>query len=325
MASSNTTMEAQEILREGWLTVFKSRNPTFLTKQKPDKVLERAWGVLHAKSPKGPLLSFFQDNHKQTRVLRRDKVELFNIRGITKLFGHPKHANCFTIKIKGKRNRLLFNCDQSSEVNDWITTIAEIAQLEFKIEKVIWEYLDDSGLWQALADKMSYELETHYCEQENVFIIGNTESTRCHYHLGQMHRLPSNSKHTQRLRRTPFIYERPEALYHKMKDLPAIWEWGDPSTDDWHPFERDTNIQIEDMYDSGSQWAELTLCIPSPTLLLLNLQDMKLVNSRTQVRHSLKRVDNTPNMIQACPPDPFHRSPSPEFDNEPVGVLFYSN
>ena len=78
----------------------------------------------------------------------------------------------------------------------------------------------------------------------------------------------------------------------------AIWEWGDPSKDEWHPFERDTNIQIEDMYDSGAQWAELTLRMPSPTLLLLNLQDMKLVNSRTQVRFCLRRIDNSANMVQ---------------------------
>ena len=76
----------------------------------------------------------------------------------------------------------------------------------------------------------------------------------------------------------------------------AIWEWGDPDKGEWHPFERDTNIQIEEMYDSGSQWAELTLCIPSPMLLLLNLQDMKLVNSRTTTRYCLRRVDNSSNM-----------------------------
>ena len=76
----------------------------------------------------------------------------------------------------------------------------------------------------------------------------------------------------------------------------AIWEWGDPSNDEWHPFERETNIQIEEMYDSGSQWAELTLVLPSPMLFLLNLQDMKLVNSSTQVRYCLRRVDNSANM-----------------------------
>ena len=52
----------------------------------------------------------------------------------------------------------------------------------------------------------------------------------------------------------------------------------------WYPFERDTNIQIEDMYDSGSQWAELTLCLPSPMPFLLDLHDMKLVNFRTAAR-----------------------------------------
>ncbi len=33
-ASSTSTLDGKEILKEGWLTVHKSRNPTFLTKQK---------------------------------------------------------------------------------------------------------------------------------------------------------------------------------------------------------------------------------------------------------------------------------------------------
>ena len=52
------------------------------------------------------------------------------------------------------------------------------------------------------------------------------------------------------------------------------------------------------MYDSGSQWAELTLCLPSPMPFLLDLHDMKLVNFRTAVRYSLRRVDNSANMQQ---------------------------
>lgn len=71
----------------------------------------------------------------------------------------------------------------------------------------------------------------------------------------------------------------------------AFWEWGEESNF-WHPFERETNIQIEDMYDSGSQWAELTLCLPSPMPFLLDLHDMKLVNFRTAVRYNLRRIDN---------------------------------
>ena len=71
----------------------------------------------------------------------------------------------------------------------------------------------------------------------------------------------------------------------------AFWEWSEGS-DFWHPFERETNIQIEDMYDSGSQWAELTLCLPSPMPFLLDLHDMKLVNFRTAVRYNLRRIDN---------------------------------
>ena len=78
--------------------------------------------------------------------------------------------------------------------------------------------------------------------------------------------------------------------------LQAIWEWGDAGKKDWQPFERDTNIQIEEMYDSGSQWAELTLCFPSPMPFLLDLHDMKLVNFRTAVRYSLRRIDQSDSM-----------------------------
>ena len=77
----------------------------------PDRVLERAWGVLHATSSKGPLLSFYQDNHKELRVLRREKIELLTVRMVTRILDNPKHSNCFTLKIKGKRNRTLFDCD----------------------------------------------------------------------------------------------------------------------------------------------------------------------------------------------------------------------
>ena len=50
------------------------------------------------------------------------------------------------------------------------------------------------------------------------------------------------------------------------------------------------------MYDSGSQWAELTLCLPSPMPFLLDLHDMKLVNFRTAVRYTLRRIDNSDNL-----------------------------
>ena len=80
--------------------------------------------------------------------------------------------------------------------------------------------------------------------------------------------------------------------------LQALWEWGEESKDQWHTFERETNIQIEDMYDSGSQWVELTLCLPSPMPFLLDLHDMKLVNFRTAVRYNLRRIDNSENVQQ---------------------------
>ncbi len=82
-----------------------------ITFSQSDKVLERAWSVIHAYSSKGPILSFFQDSNKSNRVLRREKLELMSVRLVTKLIDHPKHENCFALKIKGKRNRLLFDCD----------------------------------------------------------------------------------------------------------------------------------------------------------------------------------------------------------------------
>ena len=45
------------------------------------------------------------------QVLKREKVEVMLVRVITKMVDHPRHAFCFTLKLKGKRNRLLFNCD----------------------------------------------------------------------------------------------------------------------------------------------------------------------------------------------------------------------
>ena len=56
-------------------------------------------------------MSFFQDSKKANRVLRREKLELMSVRLLTKMVDHPKHQNCFTLKVKNKRNRLLFVCD----------------------------------------------------------------------------------------------------------------------------------------------------------------------------------------------------------------------
>ena len=92
----------ESVFSTGWLS------STFL---QPDKALERTWAVIHGQSSKGPLLSFYQDQHKETRVLRREKVELLMVRAITRLLQHPKHPHCFTLKLKGRRNRFLFNCD----------------------------------------------------------------------------------------------------------------------------------------------------------------------------------------------------------------------
>ena len=153
--------------------------------------------MLHATSSKGPLLSFYQDNHKELRVLRREKIELLTVRMVTRMLDNPKHSNCFTLKIKGKRNRTLFDCDSNQELQQWISRICDLLRLEFKMEKVIWEYLGNDGLWMSLPDKLSFQIEAHYCEQRYNFGLGDTQDTTFHYHLSNMHRIPSiGPKHT---------------------------------------------------------------------------------------------------------------------------------
>ena len=83
------------------------------------------------------------------------------------------------------------------------------------ILQVIWEYLGNDGLWMSLPDKLSFQIEAHYCEQRYNFGLGDTQDTTFHYHLSNMHRIPSvGSKHTQRIKRTPFIWDKPESKSH---------------------------------------------------------------------------------------------------------------
>ena len=56
-----TTLEGKTVVKEGWLTMYKSRKPTFFSsKPVPDKLVDRAWAVLHGFSNKGPLICFYQ-------------------------------------------------------------------------------------------------------------------------------------------------------------------------------------------------------------------------------------------------------------------------
>ena len=143
------TLEAKSIIKEGWLTVFKSRKPTFFSsKPVPDKLLDRGWAVLHQFSSKGPVISFYQvpspstplcpcwslsnspslppslslslslppslplpqDNRKESRVMKREKIELWYVRQITCILQHPKQPHCLTLRFKGTK-RILLNAD----------------------------------------------------------------------------------------------------------------------------------------------------------------------------------------------------------------------
>lgn len=75
--------------------------------------------------------------------------------------------------------------------------------------QVIWEYLDDGGLWQALADGDSYRIEAHYSEQSHSFHLGDAQLA-FHYNLNTMMRSHPRTKHNHRIKRTIFIEERPE-------------------------------------------------------------------------------------------------------------------
>ena len=49
------------MVKEGWLTMYKSRKPTFFSSRPvPDKLVDRAWAALHQFSNKGPLICFYQ-------------------------------------------------------------------------------------------------------------------------------------------------------------------------------------------------------------------------------------------------------------------------
>ncbi|KAL5468995.1 hypothetical protein EMCRGX_G030158 [Ephydatia muelleri] len=260
--------------------------PTFFTKAGPDKQLFTAWAVLHTMPTKGPVIHFYTDEHKDSKHLRKEKIELHLVKGVSRMLSHPIYTHCFTLKFSGSKTTL-FNVKSKSELESWISTICKLLSFKIHIETVIWEYLDDGGLWQAFPDEISYNLETHYCQQ-----ILNFAESDYHYNLSHMTRFHSRTKHTQRVKRAMFLEEQPDDLRLKMVDLPAIWEWGDAEKGEWHPFERSINIQIEGMHDSGSQWLELTLCLPSPMPFLLDLHSMKMVNFRTAVKYNMRREIN---------------------------------
>ncbi len=80
------------------------------THTQPDKELGRGWAVLHQSSAK-PAISFYQDNRKETKVLKKDKIEVHVIREVAKVIDHPKHPYAISLKCKGSK-RLLLHCDK---------------------------------------------------------------------------------------------------------------------------------------------------------------------------------------------------------------------
>ena len=68
---------------------------------------------------------------------------------------------------------------------------------------MIWEYLDDGGLWQACSEEDNFKIEAHFFEGSQQFHLGDY-----HYHLSHMTRAHPQTKNNQRIKRTLFVQER---------------------------------------------------------------------------------------------------------------------
>lgn len=77
--------------------------------------------------------------------------------------------------------------------------------------QVIWEYYD-GGLWNALPDEDSYHIEGKYCDSVNTFQLEDTHVAFT-YNLHNMTRMHLRTRAVHRIKRTPFIEERPEGTY----------------------------------------------------------------------------------------------------------------
>ena len=78
------------------------------------------------------------------------------------------------------------------------------------MSQVIWEYYD-GGLWNALPDEDSYRIEGHYCDTLNTFQLEDAHSSFS-YNLHHMTRTHLRTRAVHRIKRTPFIEERPEGI-----------------------------------------------------------------------------------------------------------------
>ena len=64
------------------------------------------WRILIRPPPPPPP----KDNLKETKVMKREKIELLTVRAITQIGRHPKQPHSFALKLKGAK-KIVLNCD----------------------------------------------------------------------------------------------------------------------------------------------------------------------------------------------------------------------
>ena len=74
--------------------------------------------------------------------------------------------------------------------------------------QVIWEYYD-GGLWNALPDQDSFQIEHSYCEGVSSFQLEDAQ-TSFGYNLNNFTRMHLRTRAVHRIKRTPFTEDRPE-------------------------------------------------------------------------------------------------------------------
>ena len=90
-----------------------------------------------------------------------------------------------------------------------VSCVPSCDQLLWWWSQIYWEWNDETGLWQAFCNDVRKSIETNYLDQVNTFTLGDPELSH-HYNLATFSRTHPRSKLTQRLRRTPNIWDRPE-------------------------------------------------------------------------------------------------------------------
>jgi len=78
--------------------------------------------------------------------------------------------------------------------------------------QVIWEYYD-GGLWNAHADTDSFSIENHFCDGSLSFSLTENRM-EFNYSLSHMTKVHPRTRAIHRIKRTPFVEERPEGRYN---------------------------------------------------------------------------------------------------------------